>query len=426
VNSLIASLTPVRRRLIAVRALEAGLAGALVGAAAGAVLTLVRILVPQVLPTWATHPLLPLVLVLFGLVDLFVIRLLEGATLRDAALAADRAAHLRERLATALEVLEGRRPGLLDERLLDQAEAAAGRLDVRRLPLAVCLGRRGKAVLLAILILAASAFVPPVAGPPLEPRAAERAASALENVAREGTIAPAIRETVERAIAGLRDAGARQGDAHRATSAVYQAVAEADRARRKALRAVTAIDDPDIQRIVRAASSGDGPGAAGAAADLAERLASDAASGGMPPEARERLADRLSGAAGDAGRAELADLERDLIAAAEAVRKGDPKAGEAFSRLAATLTDAFGKKGSGGMAAVVAAVGQARRTLGLAESVPPAVAEALAGAAAEPAQGSPSSADPNGAGVVIGTGGTEIPADVRPEDREVVRRYFGG
>lgn len=146
----------------------------------------------------------------------------------------------------------------------------------------------------------------------------------------------------------------------------------------------------------------------------------------MPPEARERLADRLSGAAGAAGWAELADLERDLIAAAEAVRKGDPKAGEALDRLAATLADAFGKNRSGGIAAVVAAVGQARRTLGLAESVPPAVAEALAGGAVEPAQGLPSSADPNGAGVAIGTGGTEIPADVRPEDREVVRRYFGG
>jgi len=426
-NSLAASLAPVRRRLIAVRALESGLAGALIGAAAGAVLTLVRIFLPQVLPAWAAHPLLPLVLVPFGLADLFVIRLLEGASLRDAALAADRAARLKERLATALEVLEARRPGLLDERLLDQAEEAAAGLDVPRLPLAVCLGRRGKAVLLAILILAASAFVPPLAGPRLESRAAERAARALENVASEGTVAPAIRETVERTIARLRDAGARQGDAQQATSAVYQAVAEADRARREALRAVTAIDDPDIRRMIRAALRGDGSGAAGAAAGLADRLASDSGSAGMPPEARERLADRLSGAAPDAGRAELADLERVLTAAAEAVRKGDPKAGEALERLAAALTDAFGKNRSGGIAAVVAAVGQARRTLGLPESVPPAVAEALAEGIADPTQATPSSADPNGAGgVAIGTGGTEIPAGVRPEDREVVRRYFGG
>ncbi|KPK42939.1 MAG: hypothetical protein AMK72_13940, partial [Planctomycetes bacterium SM23_25] len=281
-DSLIASLKPVRRRLVGVRATEGGLAGALVGAVAGAVLTLVRIFVPQVLPAWAAHPLLPLVLVPFGFVDLFVIRLLEGASLRDAAVAADRAGRLKERLATALEVLRheqpgppaGRRAGLLDGRLLDQARDAAGRLDARRLPLAVCLGRRGKAVLLAVLVLAASAFVPPLAGPPLEPRAAERAVRALEDVAREGAVAPTIREAVERTIAGLRDAGARRGDAQQATSAVYQAVAEADRARRGALGAVRAIDAPDLRRMVRAASGGDGPGAAAAGVDLAERLAS--------------------------------------------------------------------------------------------------------------------------------------------------------
>jgi len=423
-NALLANLKPVRRRLIAVRAVEAGLAGALAGAVAGAVLTLVRIVVPQVLPLWAAHPLLPLVLVPFGFVDLFVIRLLEGATLRDAAVAADRAGRLKERLATALEVLKGERPGLLDGRLLDQAEAAAARLEPRRLPLAVSLDRRGKAVLVAILVLSAAAFVPPLAGPPLKPRAAERAALALEKVADEGTVAPTIRRAVEEMIAGLRDPRARRGDAQQATTAVYQAVAEADRARRKTLRAVSAIDDADVRRMARAASQGDASGAGDAAADLADRLAADAASGGVPPEARERLADRLSGAAAMAGQGGLADLERDLAAAADAVRKGDPTAGETLNRLAATLTDAFGKKTSGGMAAVVAAVGQARRTLGLAESVPPAVAEAVAGAAVEPTDVPPAVAVPSGAGV--GTAGAPIPDNVRPEDREVVRRYFGG
>ena len=433
-DPLTAGLKSVRRRLVAVRAAEAGLVGALLGAVAGAVLTLLRIFLPQALPVWAAHPVLPLVLVPFGFVDLFVIRLLEGTSLRDAALAADRAGRLKERLATALEVLDSKngpgafsRPGLLDGRLLDQAHEAAGRLDARRLPLATSLGHRGKAVLLAFLVLAAAAFVPPLAGPPLEPRAAERAAQALENLARDGTIAPTIRETLERTIARLRDAGVRKGDAQRATSAVYQSVARAEGARRETLRAVAEIDDPDVRRIVRAASRGDSSGAAGAAAALAERVASDAASGGMPPEARRRLADSLTGAAAPAGRAELTDLERALAAAADAVRKGDAKAAEPLGRLAAALTDALGKQRSVGVAAVVAAVGQARRTLDLAASVPPAVAEAVAGRTVEPIPvPAAAAAASNGVGAAVGTSGARVPADVRPEDREVVRRYFGG
>ena len=425
-DSLTAGLKSVRRRLVAVRAAEAGLVGALLGAVAGAVLTLLRIFLPQVLPVWAAHPVLPLVLVPFGFVDLFVIRLREGTSLRDAALAADRAGRLKERLATALEVRGGCRPGLLDGRLLDQACEAAGHLDARRLPLATSLGPRAKAVLLAVLVLAAAAFVPPLAGPPLEPRAAERAARALENLARDGTIAPTIRETLERTIARLRDAGVRKGDAQRATSAVYQSVARAEGARRETLRAVAEIDEAEMQRMVRAASRGDSSGAAGAAAALAERVASDAASGGMPPEARQRLADSLTGAAAPAGRAELTDLERALAAAADAVRKGDPKSAEPLGRLAAALTDALGKERSVGVAAVVAAVGQARRTLDLAASVPPAVAEAVAGRAVELVEGPPAAAASNGVGAAVGTSGARVPADVRPEDREVVRRYFGG
>ena len=133
-----------------------------------------------------------------------------------------------------------------------------------------------------------------------------------------------------------------------------------------------------------------------------------------------------TGAAAAAGRAELTDLERALAAAADAVRKGDPKAAEPLGRLAAALTDALGKERSVGVAAVVAAVGQARRTLDLAASVPPAVAEAVAGRAVELVEGPPSAAASNGVGAATGAGGVQIPADVRPEDREVVRRYFGG
>ncbi|MBE3070935.1 MAG: hypothetical protein IMZ66_11935, partial [Planctomycetes bacterium] len=105
-DPLPAMLGRIRRRLLAVRALEAGLAGAIGGAALAAVGTVLRILAPQAMPLAAAHPLLPMVLIPAGFVAAAIVRLASGATLREAALAADRAAGLRERLATALEVLE--------------------------------------------------------------------------------------------------------------------------------------------------------------------------------------------------------------------------------------------------------------------------------------------------------------------------------
>ncbi|HUX14921.1 MAG TPA: hypothetical protein VMW52_00520, partial [Phycisphaerae bacterium] len=54
-------LCRVRRRLLAVRAAEAGLAGALVGACAALVQTLLRIFWPRALPAGWAEPLWPLV-----------------------------------------------------------------------------------------------------------------------------------------------------------------------------------------------------------------------------------------------------------------------------------------------------------------------------------------------------------------------------
>lgn len=426
---LFVGLRRVRRRLLSVRAVEAGLAGAVGGAALAAVVTVLRILRPQAMPLAAEEPLLPLVLIPAGFVAAALVRLAAGATLRDAALAADRAGQLKERLATALEVLDGQRPGLLDARLLAQAREAAARLDPRALRLATTLGRRARIILVAVLVLAAAAFVPSVGGPPLVPHDAQRAAETLSRAADDGSVAPTVRRTIEQAVARLREDGARQGDARDATGAVYRALAEADGARREVLRAVAGIDQAEVQKMVRAAARGDAAGASGAAADLAGRLGSEPGAGGMPLADRERLADSLDGAARAAGPpAETSNLASALAAAAEAVRDAGPDAGATLGRLAAALAEAFGEKGAGGVAAVVAAVGQARRTLGLAESVPPSLAEA-AGAGAGPdaaAVGPVATVGEVSGGVTASGPAASVHPDVRPEDRDVVRRYFGG
>jgi hypothetical protein len=75
---------------------------------------------------------------------------------------------------------------------------------------------------------------------------------------------------------------------------------------------------------------------------------------------------------------------------------------------------------------VLAALEQARRALGLAEAPSPAEGAAVAGAVR------PSEAPVAGTSAVPAEGGVgtaaglPVPPEVRPEDRDVVQRYFGG
>ncbi|MCX5670665.1 MAG: hypothetical protein NTU94_05015 [Planctomycetota bacterium] len=464
---LIDNLKRVRRRLLLVRALETGLAGAIGASAFAAVVTLIRIFLPQYVPVASAHPALPLGLVACGFAIGFVVRLIKGVSLREAAIAADRAAGLKERLATALEVFESgdqalspggmppvplgghasgqgsnmpsqrhaghatHRPGLLDDRLLEQARAAAAPLDPSRLVLGRTLGRLAKAAMVAVFVLVAGAFVPSVGGPPLAPQAAERAALALDRLARQGSVAPVVREKIEEAVAKLRQAGPRQGAADKATEAVYEAVARVESARREALKALVQVNNREFQKMIRDAAKGDAEAAAGAAKDLADKLDASAASGGMPLADRERLADGLTGAAAAVDPKDLAELAKDLAAAAEAVRRGESGAGEKLKQLADRITKQLGEKPGGGVAAVVQAVGEARRTLGLAESPPaeltqPGTLPGRIGPEPAPAASGTASA-PMTAGQEVGPSSpAAIPAEVRPEDRDVVRRYFGG
>ena len=435
---LIDNLKRVRRRLLLVRALETGLAGAIGASAFAAVVTLIRIFLPQYVPVASAHPAIPLGLVACGFAIGFAVRLIKGVSLREAAIAADRAAGLKERLATALEVIESAapgaaeaRPGLLDGRLLEQARAAAAPLDPSRLVLGRTLGRLAKAAMVAVFVLVAGAFVPSVGGPPLAPQAAERAALALDRLAGQGSVAPVVREKIEEAVAKLRQAGPRQGAADKATEAVYEAVARVESARREALKALVQVDNREFQKMIRDAAKGDVEAAAGAAKDLADKLDASAASGGMPLADRERLADGLTGAAAAVDPKDLAELAKDLAAAAEAVRRGESGAGEKLKQLADRITKQLGEKPGGGVAAVVQAVGEARRTLGLAESPPaeltqPGTLPGRIGPEPAPAASGTESA-PMTAGQEAGPSSpAAIPAEVRPEDRDVVRRYFGG
>jgi len=443
-DSLIVALRRIRRRLLLVRAAEAGLAGAIGAAQLVAVITVIRIFLPQHVPLTATHPALPLVLVPCGFAIAALVRLVMGVSLRDAALAADRSGALKERLATALEVVERRGDtrdgradgpgvvGVLDDRLLAQARAAAERLDVRQLHLAFTMGRHAKVLLVGVVVLVAATFIPPVGGPALAPEAAGRAAASLERAAASGSVAPALKTEIERAVARLREPGTRAAGADRATAAIYQAAAKAEAARQDVLAAVSAADNADVQAMARAAAKGDGAGAASAAGKAADSLGSPPGAGGMPLADRERLADGLWGAAATARQEHLTDLAARLEAAAEAVRRADPApaVGEAMSRLAAAMTEALGPASSGGVAAVVEAVVQARRALGLAES-PPEPAQGPLAPRVSPGGQSATTAPVPAEATTTGTAipGAESPiisADVRPEDRDVVRRYFGG
>jgi hypothetical protein len=434
VEPLIASLRRVRRRLLLVRALETALAGAIGAATFAAVVTLIRIFFPQYVPVASAHPSLPLGLVACGFVIGFLVRLVRGVSLHEAAVAADRAAGLKERLATALEVLEcpargtaEGQPGLLDDRLLDQARAAAAPLDPVRLVLGRTLGRLAKAAMVAVFVLVAGAFVPSVGGPPVAPQAAERAAATLDRLAQQGSIAPVVREKIEEAVAKLRQAGPRQGTADKATAAVYETVARVESVRREAIKTLLQVDNREFQKMVREAAKRDAGAAAAAAKDLADKLSTPAASSGMPLADRERLADGLTGAAAAVDPKDLADLAKELAAAAEAVRRGESGAAEKIKRLADEMAKKLGEKPGGGVAAVVQAVGEARRTLGLAESAPaeltpPGPLPTGAGSEPLPAAAGTASAP------IIGPGTPSpaaIPAEVRPEDRDVVRRYFG-
>ncbi len=476
-DPLITALRRVRRRLLAVRAAEAGLAGVVVAAAPALVVTALRILLPRLLPPMLAHPAAALALLPCGFAAGFVVRVSAGVSLYQAARAADRAARLDDRLATALErkrfqesssqrVMRGGFPHpprkdaaghrgavgtethraqsepvpvpssilAMEVRLLSDARRAAQELDPRSLPLAATLGRRGRTALVAAVALSALALVPSLAGPPVDRPSAERAAGALEPLAAEESLAPAVRQTVRRAVADLRRAGARQRDADRGTEAVYRAAAEARRGRETVERTLASADVEEVREMARAAAQGDAAGADAAAADLGDRLTGGGRGIRMGPEDRERLGDTLDAAVPRAGAGGLADLADALADAARAVRseEGEPAAAPAFRRLAETMVRVLGPQGEAAVADAVDAVDRARRAMGLPAAPDTAVAAGQgvdAGAPPAGADGPESPREIPRDGTAGGEEGPPVPAvpdEVRPEDRDVVRRYFGG
>jgi hypothetical protein len=234
---LINSLRRIRRRLLLVRAMEAGLLGAIAAAPVAAAVTALRILRPESVPLAAGYPALPLALVACGFALGFLVRLVMGVSLRQAAVAADHAAGLKERLATALEVLGREPPGALDERLAGQAAQAAAALDPSRLSLARTAGRSLKVLLAAVLVLAAAALVPPAGGPPVARQAAERAADALGRWAAEKpeAVSPEVRGQIARTIQALTEAGLRRSTADETTREAVATAVRVVRSRRTTL-----------------------------------------------------------------------------------------------------------------------------------------------------------------------------------------------
>jgi hypothetical protein len=441
-DPLLIALKRIRRRLLWVRAAEAGLAGALGAAILAILVTALRIFLPHDVPAASAHPALPLAFLPVGFVLAMLARLAMGVSLRQAAIAADHVAGLMERLTTALEVLESppdrRPPGVLDDRLLDQARAAAAGLDPSRLPLARTAGRSAKVLAVAVLALAAGALVPSVGGPVLSPKTAARAAEVLQEASDRPALAPAVRAAVERAVRTLQEPGARQAGADEATAGVLAAAKRARESHQASLEALENIASPDIREIVRQAVKGDATAARSAAEKAAANLAAGGAGGAGEAE-RGRIAAGLSGAAQVARREDLPRLAAELDAAAEAVRRGDPQAtGAAIERLAEKMTETLGPSAAADLVSVEVAAAEVRSAMGLAK---PSTRSAgpLAGPPVGATGGLPASAGPGAAPATGGPGPSGIPAeaqapaamppippDLSPEDRQVIRRYFGG
>ena len=451
---LIDALRLIRRRLLLVRAAEAGLLGAIAAAPVAAAVTIVRILRPESVPLAAAQPAMPLALLACGFVLGFLVRLAMGVSLRHAAIVADHAAGLKERLATALEVLGENRDashfpdgkweaspfsqGLLDERLLAQATEAAASLDPSRLQLARTAGRGIKMLLVAVLVLVAAALVPPMGGPPVPPQTAERAAETLRRWAAEkpDAINPEIRDQLRRTVQALTEPGLRQSGADEATRMAAATAARIERSRKATLDELQKAGSPEIEEMARAAAGGDTSGAAAAADKAASRLTPVPGSPPAPEADRRRVAAGLSGAAAVARGERFEKLADALTLAARAIRRAEADATiRALRDVAGQMTRDLGDLRSAGVQDLIAAIGEARRAMGLAEL--PAFAPAPVGGEAAvreypaaPAAGSLLPANSGqSAGLVAKGQGTAAPAtgaEVKPEDRDVVRRYFGG
>jgi hypothetical protein len=407
---LLVHLRRIRRRLLLVRAVETGLAGALGAALAAAFVTLLRILLPHAVPQTAAYPALPLVLLPCGFVLGAAVRLAAGVSLRRTAMAADAAAGLQERLTTALEVIERSSAGALDAHLLEDARALAASLDTRSLSFARSLSRTARLAAVAILVLAATAFIPSRGGPAVSAQAAQRAMGALEEMAAKESLAPVIEAAVRKAIGTLQQNSVRQADANQATADILRAMERLDQARRQVADNLNAAGNPDLADLAQKLAKGDLEGARKAAERLGLSLSKPAGAGGLSEADREHVSAGLSGAAQAARREDLLRLAAEMEAAAAAVRKSEAETVAALQRVAEAMADSLRPPSPGD----VAAVAQARSTMQL-----PAWPVQPVAAVGAPPPATPTSNSTGAQAVEAAASPT-----LRPEDRDLVRRYF--
>jgi hypothetical protein len=422
-DPLLESLGRIRRRLLALRAVEAGLMGAMAAAPPAALFTLMRIFMPERVPLSAAWPILPLVLLPCGFVLGAVWQLVRGVSMHEAAMTADRAAGLQERLTTAVEVISpslrgtlgtprypaasaaGSRQGLLDARLLDQARTAAAKIDVTQLRLARSMPRTARIVAVAALVLAAAALVPSVGGPAVPQRVAAKAVEALHQVATKESLALSIRAALDKAAAALAAGNVSQSQADRATAGILDTINRQAAARREIGAALDAAN-PDLKEMMDKVAHGNMDGARKSAERLGIKLQESSGAGG-PTDEHKKVAAGLAGAAQVARQKDLPRLAAELEKAAEAVRRSQPDLAKTLADLASQMTESLRPPS----AEDVAVVAQVRTALG--HSLP-----VVTGTTASPVV----APTPTGPAAIVAA---DSPA-IHPEDRDIVRRYFGG
>jgi hypothetical protein len=399
------TLHQVRRRLLAVRAVESGLRWTLYGTVLAALGIAVSALVYSFLPAGYVHPWTPLLAIPLAFLLGVGLRLARPVTLRSAAIYLDRRAGLEERVATACELLKRGDEAPLGRLVCRQADEVCRKFRPGMIRYTRRLGRDARYLVVALVACGAMLFVPPLKtqGYRDRERYQARREAALEQLEefmrpirpKEFEGDERIRELMrqmEQAGEELRNASAMAPETDLAALSRLRQELEDERARREADKGLA--ESVEEARKVKTLDQAFADTQAGA--EKRKELAEKIASGRLTTEEKRAL-QRVSRAAETAARcAGDGQLGQSAGGVREALGDGQGDAeslAEGLGRMAEAAGDAAAGQGEGSaesdarIAAAIDAVDRAK------EQMAPS-----AGAGDMASAGSPQGADNQGAG----------------------------